>query len=97
MYQGVRYVSFPVSENKLKDRIGIEKQQIKPFHPSLAFHIETSHLIFRANQITGLYMKWDPGLECVKSDPPYEFFGFAAKFIHYQKVRKFQNYSISQN
>ena len=95
MYQGVRYVSFPVSENKLKDRTRIEKRQIKPFQPSLVFHIETSHLIFSANQITGLYMKWNPGLECVKSNLPYDFFCFAAKFFHYQKVRKFQNDSIS--
>ena len=30
---------------------------IDPFQPSVAFHIETSHLFRRANQITGFYMK----------------------------------------
>ena len=30
---------------------------LKPFQPSVVLHIETSHLIFNANQMTGFYMK----------------------------------------
>ena len=30
---------------------------VNPFHASVAFHIETSYLICRANQMTGFYMK----------------------------------------
>ena len=32
--------------------------EIKPFQPSVAFHIETSNLIFIANQITCFYIKY---------------------------------------
>ena len=37
-----------------------------PFQPSVTFHIETSHLICRANQITSFYMKCNTGLTRVK-------------------------------
>ena len=30
-----------------------------PYHPSVAFHIETSHLICSVNQMTGFYMKFN--------------------------------------
>ena len=30
---------------------------LKPFHPSVAFHIESSHLICWSNQMTGFYVK----------------------------------------
>ena len=33
--------------------------------PSAAFHIETRHLIYTANQMTGLYMKCNSGLKWV--------------------------------
>ena len=33
--------------------------------PNVAFHIETSHLIYTANQMTGLYMKCNGGLKWV--------------------------------
>ena len=33
------------------------------FIPSVAFHIETSHLICRANQMTGFYIKCNTGLK----------------------------------
>ena len=36
-----------------------------PSQPSVAFHIETSHLIYTANQMTGLYMKCNSGLKWV--------------------------------
>ena len=32
---------------------------INPFHYSVAFLIETSHLIFTANQMTGFFMKFN--------------------------------------
>ena len=34
---------------------------------SVAFHIETSHLIYTANQVTGLYMNCNGGLKWVNS------------------------------
>ena len=36
---------------------------VNPFQPSVAFHIEASHLICSANQIIGFYMKRNTGLE----------------------------------
>ena len=40
---------------------------INPFKPSVAFHIETSHLIYSANhdQMTGSYMKHNIELRLV--------------------------------
>ena len=40
---------------------------INPFQPSVAFYIETSHLIFIANQIIGFCMKWNTRLKWVKA------------------------------
>ena len=39
---------------------------VNPFHPSLVFHIETSHLIYTANQTAGFYIKCNTGLYWVK-------------------------------
>ena len=39
---------------------------INLFLPSATFHIETSHLICSANQMTGFYTKWNNGLTWVK-------------------------------
>ena len=39
---------------------------INPFQLSVAFYIETGHLICRAKQITVVYMKRNTGLEWVK-------------------------------
>ena len=36
------------------------------FQLSVAFHIETSHLIYHANQVTGFYMECNTGLKWVK-------------------------------
>ena len=36
---------------------------LNPFQPSVAFQIETSHLICSANQVTGFYMKCNTGLK----------------------------------
>ena len=36
---------------------------MKPFQPSFTFHIETSHLIYATNQMTGFYMKCNNGLK----------------------------------
>ena len=41
----------------------IEKDPFNLFQPSLAFHIETSHLFRRTKQITGFYMKRNTGLK----------------------------------
>ena len=37
--------------------------KLNPLHPSVAFHIETKHSIFIANQMTGFNMKWKTGLK----------------------------------
>ena len=42
------------------------------FHSSVAFHIETSHLICCPKQMTGFYMKRNPGLKWVKLTPQYQ-------------------------
>ena len=39
---------------------------LNPFHPSVAFHIKTNHLIFNANQMTGFYMKCNTDQTWVK-------------------------------
>ena len=39
---------------------------LKPLQPSVAFHIETSHLLCRKKQMAGFYMKRNTGLEWVK-------------------------------
>ena len=39
---------------------------INPFQPSAAFHVETSHLIYSANQITGCCKECGTGLRWVK-------------------------------
>ena len=39
---------------------------IKPFQPCVTFHIETSHLICTANQMTSFYMKCNTELKWVK-------------------------------
>ena len=36
---------------------------VQPFQPSVAFHIETSHLFCSAKQMTGFYMKHNTGLK----------------------------------
>ena len=38
---------------------------VNPFQPSVAFYIETSYLICRANRMTGFYMKCNTGLKWV--------------------------------
>ena len=45
------------------------KTNFNQFQPSVAFHIETSHLFCRAKQITGLYMKLNTGLKWVNAFP----------------------------
>ena len=38
-----------------------------PSQPSVAFHIETSHLIYTTDQMTGFFMKSNSGLKWVNS------------------------------
>ena len=38
---------------------------ISPFQPSIAFHIETSHLFWKTKQLTGFYMKRNTGMKLV--------------------------------
>ena len=37
-----------------------------PFHSSIVFHIETSHLISTANQMNDFYVKCNTGMKCVR-------------------------------
>ena len=52
---------------------------MNPFHPSVAFHMETSHLIFSANQMNSFYMKCSTELKWVNSPP--SFFNVNLKII----------------
>ena len=40
---------------------------VNPFQPSVAFHIETSHLNCITNQMAGFYMNCITGMELVKA------------------------------
>ena len=40
-----------------------------PFQPSVALHIQTSHLICRAKQMTGFYMRGHTAVKWVKFVP----------------------------
>ena len=42
------------------------RKAVNHFQPSVAFHIDPSHLICVANQMTGFYMKCSTGLKWVK-------------------------------
>ena len=44
------------------------KKNINPFQPSVAFHIETSHLVCTENRMTGFYMKCNIGLNWVEKN-----------------------------
>ena len=52
---------------------------MNPFQPSVAFHMETSHLIFSADQVNGFYMKCSTELKWVNSPP--SFFNVNLKII----------------
>ena len=41
-------------------------KEFNPFHPSVTFDAETSHLICIADQMIGFYMKCNTGLKWVK-------------------------------
>ena len=43
------------------------QEVLNPLQPSVAFHIETSHLICTTNQISGFYIKCNAGLKWVNS------------------------------
>ena len=41
----------------------VHLKRIRPFQPSVAFHIETNHLFSSAKQVTGFYMKCNTGMK----------------------------------
>ena len=41
----------------------LRSKKFDPFQPRVVFYIETSHLIYTANQMTGFYMKCNTGLK----------------------------------
>ena len=42
------------------------------FQPTVAFHLETSHLTCIANQMTGFYMEFNTGLKWVNLTQTYK-------------------------
>ena len=51
----------------------IKKKQeiwVNEYQPSVAFHIETSHLFRRVNQMSGFYIKRNTGLNWVNLKLP---------------------------
>ena len=38
-----------------------QQKCVNPFQPNVAFHIKTSHLTCKANQMTGFYLKCNMG------------------------------------
>ena len=42
-------------------------EDFSPFHLSVAFHIETNHLICCANRMTGFCVKYSPELQWVNT------------------------------
>ena len=49
--------------------LALQQRYLSPFQPIAVFHIELSHLIYSANQMTGFYMKYNTGLKCVNPKP----------------------------
>ena len=50
----------------IQRRIQNPSEIVNPFQPSAKFHIETSHLTYTANQMTGFYVECNTGLKWVK-------------------------------
>ena len=57
------FVANAIEHIEIKGSIGTKC--CHPFHPTVAFHIETSHLICAVNQITGFCIKCNTGLKWV--------------------------------
>ena len=60
-----RYLAVGKSVLNVPKLFKVNDKNIKPFQPSVAFHIETSHLFCRAKQMTGFYVKRNYGLKWV--------------------------------
>ena len=56
---------FKITPDSKKGEVG---SLFNPFQPSVAFHIETSHLFSSVKQMTGFYIKCNIGLEWVNSE-----------------------------
>ena len=41
---------------------------LNPFQPSIAFHVETSHIFYSANEITNSYVKCNTGVNWVEKN-----------------------------
>ena len=44
----------------------ISQNRVNPFQLSVMFHVEASHVFYRAKQMTGFYMKRNTGVKWVK-------------------------------
>ena len=52
-------------ENFVFCALWLMRKLLNPFQTSVAFHIETSHLFSRAEQMTGFYMKHNTGFKWI--------------------------------
>ena len=73
-----------------KDR----ESKLNPFKPSVVFHIETSHLICTANQLTGFYMKSSTGLKWFNILESRNINPFQKSFELWISCRKSEKYRI---
>ena len=60
-YHCMKSVQIGTRKNSVFGHFSRSACQINPFQPSAAFHIEITHLIRIANQMTGFYMKCNTG------------------------------------
>ena len=74
-------------------RSTINALELNQFQPSVAFHIETSHLFCRAKQMTGFYMKRNTGLKWVNSFQANACFLFPLKNIGFSGELKWEHRS----
>ena len=63
------------------------------FPPNLAFHIETSHFIHKAKQMTIFYMKRNTGLKWVKNVEQH----FSARYVVNAMVKATANGNKSES
>ena len=73
----------------------IDLKQVNPFHSSVPFHIETSHLFCRSKQMTGFYMKCNFGWQGVILFKGRWFYSFFFLFLFWQFYWLSLNFFIS--
>ena len=64
--------------------------RVNPFECNVTFHIETNHLIYGENQLTGFYMEYNTGLKWVKQQ-----YRFTSEIPGTGNCRKLETYSCA--